>query len=66
VSLTLTKAISEEQSQDFPKSMRNNLKLKTKLLGISEEKIKVEVKDIVLEIPFEQIKRANLETNLNK
>jgi ribosome maturation factor RimP len=66
VSLTLAKSISEEQSQDFPKSMRNNLKLKTKLLSISEDKIKVEVKDIVLEIPFEQIKRANLETNLNK
>jgi ribosome maturation factor RimP len=66
VSLTLSKAISEEQSLDFPKSLRNNLKLKAKLLSISEEKIKVEVKEIILEIPFEQIKRANLETNLNK
>ncbi len=66
VSLVLHKAISEEQSANFPKSQRNNLKLKAKLLQTNAEKIKVEIKDVELEIPFEQIKKANLETNLNK
>jgi ribosome maturation factor RimP len=66
VALVLTKAISEEQSLEFPKSQRNNLKLKAKLLKTSSDKITVEVKEIKLEIPFEQIKKANLETNLTK
>jgi ribosome maturation factor RimP len=66
VLLVLNKAISENQSADFPKSQRNNLKLKAKLLETDNEKIKVEIKDVVLDIPFDQIKRANLETNLTK
>ncbi len=66
VSLVLNKPISEVQSPDFPKSQRNNLKLKAILLGTTEEKIAIEVKNIKLDIPFEQIKRANLETNLDK
>ncbi len=66
ISLVLNKIISEAQSLDFPKSLRNNLKLKAKLLEVNNEKIKIEIKNIILEIPFEQIKRSNLETNLTK
>jgi len=66
VALVLNKTISEEQSAEFPKSQRNNLKLKAKLLEIDTNKIKIEIKDIKLEIPFDQIKKANLETNLSK
>jgi ribosome maturation factor RimP len=66
VSLVLHKTISEAQSMDFPKSQRNSLKLKVKLLEVDAEKINIEIKDIKLDIPFEQIKRANLETNLTK
>lgn len=66
VVIVLNKAISEDQSADFPKSQRNNLKLKARLLETTPEKIKIELKDVKVEIPFEQIKRANLETNLTK
>jgi ribosome maturation factor RimP len=66
VALVLNKSISEEQSLDFPKSQRNNLKLKAKLLEIDAEKIRIEIKEVKLDIPFNQIKRANLETNLTK
>jgi ribosome maturation factor RimP len=66
VALVLNKPISEDQSAEFPKSQRNNLKLKAKLLETSADKITVEIKNIKLDIPFEQIKRANLETNLTK
>ena len=66
VAIVLNKAISETQSADFPKSQRNNLKLKVKLLETTNENIKIEIKDVKIEIPFDQIKRANLETNLTK
>lgn len=66
IALVLNKPISDIQSPDFPKSQRNNLKLKVKLLATAEDKIITELKDLKLEIPFEQIKKANLETNLTK
>jgi ribosome maturation factor RimP len=66
ITLMLNKPITEEQSVEFPKSMRNNLKLKVKLLSTAEDKITVEIKDLKIDIPFGQIKKANLETNLNK
>jgi ribosome maturation factor RimP len=65
LSLTLNKKIDEEQVKDFPNALRNNLKLKVKLNTVDSDGVNVEVKNIQFKIPFTQIKKANLETDIN-
>lgn len=65
VSLTLVKKIDDEQSPDFPKALRNNMKIKVKLIDANEDGIEIEAKGIKVRLPYTQIKRANLETNIN-
>lgn len=65
VSLTLNKNISEEQAPDFPKALRNNMKIKVKLVEASNDSIMIEAKGVNVSIPYTQIKKANLETNIN-
>ncbi len=65
VMLHLVSKVDETKYLDFPKSMRNNLKLKVKLVDVVENGIVVDAKGCVLEVPFEQIKKANLETDLS-
>jgi ribosome maturation factor RimP len=65
LSLTLNKKIDEEQVKDFPNALRNNLKLKVKLNTVESDGVNVEVKNIQFKIPFTQIKKANLETDIN-
>ena len=65
VSLTLNKNISEEQAPDFPKALRNNMKIKVKLVEASNDSIVIEAKGVNVSIPYTQIKKANLETNIN-
>lgn len=63
--LTLNKKIDEEQSADFPKALRNNLKIKVKLVGVTDKNITIEAKDVQVIVPYTQIKKANLETDIN-
>ncbi len=65
LSLTLNKNISEEMSPSLPKALRNNMKLKVLLENVSDENITVDIKGIKIVIPYSQIKKANLETNIN-
>lgn len=65
VSLTLTKKIDEAQSPEFPKALRNNMKIKVKLVAADDESITVEAKGIEVKLPYAQIKKANLETDIN-
>ena len=65
VQLHLVKKIDEEKYPDFPKALRNNLKIKVKLLEVTEQGIVVDAKGSRVDIPFEQIKKANLETDIN-
>lgn len=65
LSLTLNKNISEEQAPDFPKSLRNNMKIKVLLKAVSEDHIVIEAKGTKVNIPYTQIKKANLETDIN-
>ncbi len=65
VQLHLVKKIDEEKYPDFPKALRNNLKIKVKLLEATDQGITVDAKGSRVEIPFEQIKKANLETDIN-
>jgi ribosome maturation factor RimP len=65
VTLSLAKKIDEAQYPDFPKVLRNNQKIKVKLESVSERGVVVEAKGVKVEIPFEQIKKANLETDFN-
>ena len=64
--LNLVKKIDEEKYPDFPKALRNNLRLKVNLVSASDEGIVIDAKGVKVEVPYEQIKRANLETDINK
>jgi ribosome maturation factor RimP len=67
IMLHLVKKIDEEKYPDFPKALRNNLKIKVKLESVGEAtSIVVDAKGVKVEVPFEQIKKANLETDINK
>lgn len=63
-SLTLFKNISEEQCPELPKAFRHNMKPKVKVLEAHESEVKVVLKNVVFNIPYTQIKKANLETEL--
>lgn len=65
VTLNLVKKIDEAKYPDFPKALRNNLKIKVKLLEVSDTGIVVDAKGVRVDIPFDQIKKANLETDFN-
>ena len=65
VTLNLTKKIDEIIYPDFPKVLRNNLKIKVKLLAAKEDSILFDAKGVQVEIPYTQIKKANLETDFN-
>ena len=67
IMLNLVKKIDEEKYPDFPNVLRNNLKLKVLLVKASESSLLVDVKGgMTVEIPYEQIKKANLETDISK
>lgn len=65
VTLGLNKKIDETVYPDFPKALRNNLKIKVKLVEASDESITIDAKGVKVEVPYTQIKKANLETNIN-
>ncbi|MBC7714965.1 MAG: hypothetical protein H7177_16585 [Rhizobacter sp.] len=67
VMLHLLKKIDEVKYPDFPKVLRNNLKLKVLLDKATDTGLIVDAKGgVKIEIPYEQIKRANLETDISK
>lgn len=66
VMLHLLSKIDDEKYPDFPKVLRNNLKLKVLLEKATETSLLVDAKGVKIEIPYEQIKRANLETDISK
>jgi ribosome maturation factor RimP len=66
VLLHLITKIDEAKYPDFPKALRNNLKLKAKLVSSTESGVVVDAKGSIVEIPYEQIKKANLETDISK
>jgi ribosome maturation factor RimP len=65
VTLGLSKKIDETLYPDFPKVLRNNLKIKVKLLEVNDQGIVVDAKGVKVEVPYTQIKKANLETDFN-
>ena len=65
VTLALAGKIDETIYPDFPKVLRNNLKLKVKLLEAKVETIVFDARGVIIEIPYTQIKKANLETDFN-
>lgn len=66
IMLHLLKKVDEEKYPDFPKVLRNNLKLKVLLDKATEASLFVDAKGVKIEIPYEQIKKANLETDISK
>lgn len=66
VMLSLATKIDETKYPDFPKVLRNNLKLKVGLVSANEEGLIVDAKGSEIAIPYSQIKKANLETDINK
>jgi ribosome maturation factor RimP len=65
ITLGLTKKIDETIYPDFPKVLRNNLKIKVKLLEAKDQSIVFDARGVQIEIPYTQIKKANLETDFN-
>lgn len=65
ITLNLTKKIDETVYPNFPKVLRNNLKIKVKLLEAKDDSIVFDAKGVSVEIPYAQIKKANLETDFN-
>ena len=65
ITLNLNKKIDETVYPEFPKALRNNLKIKVKLVEVKDESIMIDAKGAMVEVPFTQIKKANLETNIN-
>ena len=63
-SLTLFRNISEDQCPTLPKAFRHNMKPKVKIVDVCEDSVRVSLKECEFSIPFEQIKKANLETEL--
>jgi ribosome maturation factor RimP len=63
--LHLVSKIDEVKYPDFPKALRNNLKLKAKLVSATDTEVVVDAKGAIVEIPYEQIKKANLETDIS-
>lgn len=66
VMLHLLTKIDDEKYPTFPKVLRNNLKLKVLLEKADDKSLLVDAKGTKIEIPYEQIKKANLETDINK
>ena len=66
VLLHLLAKIDEVKYPEFPKALRNNLKLKAKLISVTSEGVVVDAKGAIVEILYEQIKKANLETDISK
>jgi ribosome maturation factor RimP len=65
ITLGLAKKIDETIYPDFPKVLRNNLKIKVKLLEVKDDSIMIDARGVLIEVPFSQIKKANLETDFN-
>jgi ribosome maturation factor RimP len=65
ITLGLSKKIDEVIYPDFPKVLRNNLKIKVKLLEVKKDSLIIDAKGVTIEVPFSQIKKANLETDFN-
>lgn len=66
VLLQLNKKIDEVKYPEFPKALRNNLKIKVLLKEVLDDGIVIDVKGLNIEVPYSQIKRANLETEIGK
>jgi ribosome maturation factor RimP len=65
ITLALASKIDEMIYPDFPKVLRNNLKIKVKLLEAKDGSIVFDARGVKVEIPYTQIKKANLETDFN-
>lgn len=65
ITLGLNKKIDETLYPDFPKALRNNLKIKVKLVEASDEGLVIDAKGVQVNVPYTQIKKANLETDFN-
>jgi ribosome maturation factor RimP len=65
ITLGLTKKIDETIYPEFPKVLRNNLKIKVKLIEVKDESIVFDARGVLVDIPYTQIKKANLETDFN-
>jgi ribosome maturation factor RimP len=61
IALTLNQKIDETKYPDFPKALKNNLKLKGRLIEVNVDGIIFDIKDFNISIPFSQIKKANVD-----
>ncbi len=65
VCLTLRERIDAAQYPGLPKSVEKNKKFVALMTGVHETGIEILIDEMKVKIPFENIKKANLETSLN-
>ncbi len=65
VQLTLFKKLETDHLPEFPKAFKNSTKFKAKLLAAENDGIEVELKNQKIKIKYSEIKKANLETDIN-
>jgi len=61
----LNKKIDEVLYPDFPKALRNNLKIKAKLCDATDTGVAIDLKELKIDIPYNQIKKANIDQESN-
>ena len=65
ISTVLNKNLSGDKYKEMPKSITAEKKLKGKLMNVSESGVLLNIGKFDVEIPFENLKKANLEEDLD-
>ena len=65
IEFTLNSQLSAEQASELSQADRNKTKLRAKLVEVNTEVIKLEISGHVVSVAFDQIKKANLDPDLN-
>jgi len=65
VLVVITGNLSEEQVQGAPKGIKGEKKFRGKLISVGEEGFSLEVKGYELKLNYKQIKKVNLDPDLN-
>jgi len=65
IECTLISQLTAEQASELSQADRNKTKLRAKLVEVNTEVIKLEISGHVISVAFDQIKKANLDPDLN-
>lgn len=64
IAVVIMGGLSEEQSKDAPKSLKNEKKFRGKLMEVNAEDYVIEVKGFMLKLNYKQTKKVNLDPDI--